>query len=260
MRHILEAQQFDREMLSALFAKANGWQAEQPMRGRIMASLFYEPSTRTRLSFESAMLRLGGSVITTENAREFSSAIKGESLEDSIRVISQYADVIVLRHYEEGSAARAAAVSSVPIINAGDGPGQHPTQALLDLYTIQRELGRLNDITIAFVGDLKHGRTVRSLAYLLSKYDGVQMRFISPCALELGEDLVTYLRKRDVRFIESARLEDARDADVVYMTRIQAERFEWNGEQPYRMTLEEASKLKAGAIIMHAATQWGNRA
>ena len=134
-----------------------------------MASLFYEPSTRTRFSFESAMLRLGGSVITTENAREFSSAAKGETLEDSIAVVNYYADLIVMRHYEMGASERASKVSSVPIINAGDGPGQHPTQALLDLYTIQRELGYIDNITIAMVGDLKNGRTVRSLAYLLGK-------------------------------------------------------------------------------------------
>src|SRR5215203_1110707 len=171
MRHIIESQQFDPAFIGDLFAVANEAEGarDASLHGRIMASLFYEPSTRTRLSFESAMLRLGGSVITTENAKEFSSAVKGETLEDSIKVISGYADLIVLRHFEEGASKRAAAVSSVPVINAGDGAGQHPTQALLDLYTIARELGRTADISIAFAGDLKHGRTIRSLAYLLGK-------------------------------------------------------------------------------------------
>ena len=210
MRHIIESQQFDRAFIGDLFAAAN--EAERTrdgaLRGRIMASLFYEPSTRTRLSFESAMLRLGGSVITTENAREFSSAIKGETLEDSVAIIGGYADVIVLRHFEEGASERAAAVSSVPVINAGDGPGQHPTQALLDLYTIERELGRADDIRIAFAGDLKHGRTIRSLAYLLGKYQGVTMHFISPPNLQVGADITEYLDRHDVSYDEGERLED----------------------------------------------------
>src|SRR5260370_13213697 len=140
------------------------------LNGRVMAALFYEPSTRTRLSFDAAMLRLGGQTMGTDNAREFSSAAKGETLEDTIRIVSGYSDVIVLRHYEEGAATRAAAASTVPVINAGDGQGQHPTQALLDLYTIRDELGRIDGIHIAMVGDLANGRTVRSLTYLLSKF------------------------------------------------------------------------------------------
>ena len=142
---------------------------------RIMASLFYEPSTRTRFSFETAMHRLGGRVISTENAAEFSSVAKGETLEDTIRMLNGYADVIVIRHYEVGSAKRAAAVSRVPIINAGDGMGQHPTQALLDLYTIRKEIGAIDGLKIAMVGDLAQGRTVRSLTYLLSKFRGVRL-------------------------------------------------------------------------------------
>src|SRR5207244_10082343 len=133
------------------------------LAGQLMAALFYEPSTRTRLSFEAAMLRLGGRTIGTDNAREFSSAAKGETLEDTIRIVSGYADVIVLRHYEEGAASRAAAASSVPVLNAGDGPGQHPTQALLDLYTIRDAIGHIDGLRIAMVGDLANGRTVRSL-------------------------------------------------------------------------------------------------
>src|SRR3989338_7133946 len=143
MKHIIESQQFDRKTIESIFRTADNLSKSKslPLRGKIMASLFYEPSTRTRFSFESAMLRLGGGVITTENAREFSSVAKGETLvEDTIRVVNNYADVIVLRHFEEEATQRAATVSKIPIINAGDGAGQHPTQALLDLYTIQREL------------------------------------------------------------------------------------------------------------------------
>src|SRR5579864_1411371 len=146
MRHVIESQQFDRPLLEEIFNLADGMRAvaaldgNSLLRGKIMATLFYEPSTRTRLSFEAAMTRLGGQVITTENAREFSSVAKGETLEDTVRVVGCYADVLVIRHYESGAAQRAAAYSPVLIINAGDGPGQHPTQALLDLFTIEAEL------------------------------------------------------------------------------------------------------------------------
>ena len=193
MRHILESQQFDLKTLQQIFRSADSFEKNQsrPLKGKIMATLFYEPSTRTRFSFESAMIRLGGGVITTENAAVFSSAAKGETLEDTIRVVSYYADVIVLRHPERGASERAAAVSKVPIINGGDGAGQHPTQALLDLYTIQRELGKIDDITIVFVGDLKNGRAVRSLAYLLAKYRNIRIVFVSPKGLKIGEDFKT---------------------------------------------------------------------
>src|SRR3990172_7520886 len=187
MKHVVESQQFGRKLLSSLFSMADKLEkkTETPLKGKIMAALFYEPSTRTRFSFESAMLRLGGSVITTENAKEFSSAAKGETLEDSIRVINNYVDVIVLRHYEEGASARAARVSRVPVINAGDGAGQHPTQALLDLYTIRKEIGKIDGLRIAMVGDLAQGRTVRSLAYLLSKFEDITMYFVAPPLLKM---------------------------------------------------------------------------
>src|SRR5258707_7328120 len=175
LRHVVESQQFSRPLLEELFDRADEIK-RQPhhfsgrLNGQVMAALFYEPSTRTRLSFESAMLRLGGRTMGTDNAREFSSAAKGETLEDTIRIVAGYADVIVLRHHEDGAARRAAAVSDVPVINAGDGKGQHPTQSLLDLFTVRDELGRLDGVRVAMVGDLANGRTARSLAYLLSKY------------------------------------------------------------------------------------------
>src|SRR5438132_12046932 len=175
MRHVIESQQFSRTLLEELFARADEIKREPHrfmgrLAGLAMAALFYEPSTRTRLSFEAAMLRLGGQTMGTDNAREFSSAARGETLEDTIRIVTGYADVIVLRHNEEGAAKRAASVSDVPIINAGDGPGQHPTQALLDQFTNRAEIAKLHRLRVAMGGDLANGRTVRSLAYLLSKF------------------------------------------------------------------------------------------
>jgi aspartate carbamoyltransferase catalytic subunit len=259
MKHIIESQQFDKRFIDTIFSIADNLETEnsKPLTGKILASLFYEPSTRTRFSFESAMLRLGGSVITTENAKEFSSATKGETLEDSIRVINNYADVIVLRHYEEGASRRAASVSKIPIINAGDGIGQHPTQALLDLYTIKTELGDINGITIALVGDLKHGRTIRSLAYLLGKYKDIKIYFVSPKALKVGAGIKEYLKKHDTSFHETETLEPIlSEIDVLYQTRIQKERFsslttykKFKG--CYQIDLKLVSKMKQKSIIMH---------
>ena len=259
MRHILESQQFDLKTLQQIFRSADSFEKNQsrPLKGKIMATLFYEPSTRTRFSFESAMIRLGGGVITTENAAVFSSAAKGETLEDTIRVVSHYADVIVLRHPERGASERAAAVSRVPIINGGDGAGQHPTQALLDLYTIQRELGKIDDITIVFVGDLKNGRTVRSLVYLLAKYRNIRIVFVSPKGLKMGEDVKSYLREHGFSYQE---LEDWKsvigETDVLYQTRIQKERFSSNREYnkykgQYVLRLQDAKEMKKRSIIMH---------
>lgn len=266
MRHVIEAQQFNREELETLFGSANECEKaylpadrgnQSPLEGKILASLFYEPSTRTRLSFESAMIRLGGNVLSTENAKEFSSAAKGETLEDTIRVVSHYADVIVLRHYETGAAEKAALVSGVPIINAGDGAGQHPTQALLDLYTIWRERGSIDGVKIALMGDLKNGRTVRSLGYLLGKYKNITIDLISPPELRIGEDIKIYLTKHGVSFVEHESFEDVITVvDVVYQTRIQKERFSNQEEYQkfkgrYILTPENTAGMKPGAILMH---------
>src|SRR3989338_2131578 len=192
IKHIVRAQQFDRNFLSDLFSEADRMKSignNNLLEGKIMATLFYVPSTRTRLSFEAAMKRLKGEVISTENARDFSSAVKGETLQDTIRIVNGYADVIVLRHYEDDASEKAVEVSSVPIINAGSGKGQHPTQTLLDLYTINGELKRIDGISIAMVGDLKRGRTVRSLSYVLSKFDNITIYFVSPENSEIGDDI-----------------------------------------------------------------------
>ena len=179
------------------------------LAGRILATVFYEPSTRTRLSFESAMLRMGGQIVSTENAREFSSAIKGETVEDTIRIINGYSDAIVIRHYEQGSARRAASVSNVPIINAGDGPGEHPTQALLDLYTIRHELGRLDNLRVALVGDLRFGRAVRSLAMLFTRTSGCELIFVSPPTVPMGDDVRAAFTEAGVPFRDEPDLSSA---------------------------------------------------
>jgi len=240
--HVLESQQFTPEILFDLFKRADELRDNSvySLDGKILATLFYEPSTRTRLSFESAMLKLGGKVIGTENAGEFSSAVKGESLEDSIRVISAYADCIVMRHKETGAAVKAAHVSDVPIINAGDGKGQHPTQALLDVYTIYREFGRLDNFKIAMVGDLASGRTVRSLCYLLGKFQNNEIIFVSPSNLRMKEDIKEYLLKHNIQFREEDDLiKILPEVDVIYMTRIQKE----------RISLEDYEKAKGKYVI-----------
>jgi aspartate carbamoyltransferase catalytic subunit len=226
--------------------------------GCIMASLFYEESTRTRFSFETAMLRLGGSVISTENARQFSSVSKGETLEDTIRIINGYSDVIVMRHYESGAARRAADISRVPIINAGDDTGQHPTQAFLDLYTIEKELGHLDNLSIAVVGDLANGRTVRSLCYLLAKYRNVRVYMVAPEAVRMRADIKEYLSRHDVKWSEEADLRAvASEADVLYQTRIQKERFGDRTEDylaargVYIVDKDLLSTMKSDSIIMH---------
>ncbi|KAJ1387322.1 Aspartate/ornithine carbamoyltransferase [Sesbania bispinosa] len=262
---IIEAQQFDRNILNAIFQVAQDMEniernspGSQILKGYLMATLFYEPSTRTRLSFESAMRRLGGEVLTTENAREFSSAAKGETLEDTIRTVEGYSDIIVIRHFESGAARRAAAIADIPIINAGDGPGQHPTQALLDIYTIEREIGKLDGIKVGLVGDLANGRTVRSLAYLLAKYKDVKIYFVAPDVVKMKDDIKDYLTSMGVEWEESSDLvEVASECDVVYQTRIQKERF---GERidlyekargKYIVNQDILKVMQEDAVVMH---------
>lgn len=262
LRHVIESQQFSRPLLEELFARADEMKSQPHhfsgrLNGQVMAALFYEPSTRTRLSFEAAMLRLGGRTIGTDNAREFSSAAKGETLEDTMRIVSGYADVIVLRHNEEGAARRAAAVSSVPVINAGDGKGQHPTQALLDLYTIRDELGHVDGIRIAMVGDLANGRTVRSLTYLLSKFRDIRVTFVAPPQVAMRQDIKDHLDEHHVPWAETPDLDAVLpQVDVVYQTRIQKERFEDDASYlevkgVYRIDTETMSRLRKNAIVMH---------
>ena len=258
LNYLVESQQLTVDIIFRLFDLDDELRGpvKNYLSGEVLATLFYEPSTRTRLSFESAMLRLGGSVISTENAKEFSSAIKGESLKDTIRTVSSYADVIAMRHFEKGAAKTAVSVSSVPILNAGDGGGQHPTQSLLDLYTIWRELGRVENFCIVMVGDLRYGRTVRSLCYLLGKFQNVKIIFISPDHLSIKNDIKEYLLRHNVSFEEQENLESCLPyADIVYMTRIQKERMsdeelsKSNGS--YKITEENLQLLRKPARLLH---------
>jgi aspartate carbamoyltransferase catalytic subunit len=203
------------------------------------------------------MLRLGGRTIGTDNAREFSSVAKGETLEDTIRIVAGYADVIVLRHHEEGAALRAASVSDVPVINGGDGKGQHPTQALLDLYTIRDELGRLDGVRVAMVGDLANGRTARSLAYLLTKFRDVEVWFVAPEQVAMGRDIKDQLEEHGVPWHETDDLDAVLPAvDVVYQTRIQKERFADEASYlavkgVYVIDAAAMSRMRRDAIVMH---------
>ncbi|MFH1054554.1 MAG: aspartate carbamoyltransferase [Candidatus Altiarchaeota archaeon] len=194
------------------------------MRGKVLASLFYEPSTRTRLSFESAMERMGGQVLGYES-ESVTSVSKGETLWDTVKMVEQYADVIVMRHRIEGAPRLAGEASTKPVINAGDGANQHPTQTLLDLYTIKKENGTLDGLNVGFVGDLKYGRTVHSLCIALSQFK-TKMYFISPEALSMPESYLEDLQKKKRPYVEEADLmKVVGELDVIYMTRIQKERF-----------------------------------
>ncbi len=224
------------------------------MQGKVMSTLFFEPSTRTRMSFEGAMHRLGGSVLTMADSKS-SSATKGETLSDSIRVISSYSDIIVIRHPMEGAARLSAKFSSVPVINGGDGSGQHPTQTLLDLYTVFREFSSLSGLTITLLGDLKYGRTVHSLLLALARYD-VKVNLVSPGILRIPDHILGRISGK-IDVLETEKLDDAlADSDVIYVTRIQKERFadmnEYKGViGSYSIDQKMLAQMKERAIIMH---------
>lgn len=267
--HVLGAKQFNRESLEDLFETAQRMErivedgGSNLYQNKIMTTLFFEPSTRTRLSFESAISRLGGKVIGTENASQFSSVTKGETLEDTIRVVSTYCDVIVMRHTEIGAAERAAKYATVPILNAGDGGGEHPTQALLDMYTIKKELGHLDRLHIVMVGDLANGRTVHSLAYLLANYDDIHISFTGPSNVPIPAYVKEYLTKMNVSFEEESDLDKvAKSADVIYQTRIQKERFSSSEEYEkafgqYNIDVNILKLMKKDCIILHPLPRAG---
>jgi aspartate carbamoyltransferase catalytic subunit len=258
---ILSAKQFTREDLEYLLnwsikIENDKKKYSECMKGKIMGTLFYEPSTRTRLSFESAMLRLGGSV-TGFSSAAVSSVKKGETLADTIRTVSNYTDLIVLRHNKDGAAKHAAHFSDVPVINAGSGSGEHPTQSLLDLLTIQQECGRVDGLNIGLIGDLKFGRTVHSLTYLLANYD-VNLYLISPHSLKMQNRVMEYVHdKGNVKITETPDfLETIPKLDVIYMTRIQKERFPDPEEYDqvkdiFRFEKKNLKSLKPNAKIMH---------
>jgi len=259
LRHVIESQQFTVPLLMELFDRSRGMERVVARGGsldyqhKIMATLFYEPSTRTRFSFEAAMHRLGGRVLSTEQARTFSSAVEGEQIEDSIRIIGSFSDVIVVRHHEVGGAKRAAQVSPVPIINAGDGDGgQHPTQALLDLYTIYRERP-INGLSVAIIGELDKGRTARSLAYLLAKFDRIKIFFVSPSWLQMRHDILEYLDQHGVSYeLESDLSRVIGEVDVVYQTRIRPDRVaDIHSLRKYSINSDVLRRMKADAMILH---------
>lgn len=260
-KHVLSMREFSREeidsvldLASFLEPYARGRRSDM-LAGKILALLFFEPSTRTRMSFETAMKRLGGAVINLGPA-EGSSISKGESLADTVRVIGGYADALVIRHPKEGSARLASQFSPVPVLNAGDGAGHHPTQTLLDLYTIKKEQGHIDNLSVALVGDLKYGRTVHSLAYALSLY-GADITLVSPPSLRMPEAIRSDLFSKGTSVRETNDLSVVvNNVDVLYMTRIQRERFpdpqEYNKvARCYRLTPESLVKARENLIIMH---------
>ena len=250
-----------RRMRELIDAPGGHDQLRQELRHKILLSHFYEPSTRTRLSFEFAALHLGMHVLTTENAGEFSSAAKGETVAHSLKVISLYRpDVIVMRHKQDGIASHIASHSRVPLINGGDGRDQHPTQALLDIFTIFDEMGTVEDLTIGYGGDLAYSRVVRSGIFLLAKSKRIKFILASDPRFRLGEDLKAHLQEHGVEFQETESMEYLiRRADVVYWTRTQTERIEDEAlkadtpaiQQRFTIGLEEVSWMKPGAILMH---------
>ena len=245
-KDILHGNQFSKKEIEAVMKVASEFEKELKkkgviplMKGKLLATLFFEPSTRTRLSFETAMQRLGGGVISMASA-ESSSAAKGETVADTARTVDQYTDLIVIRHPRVGSAKEAADAADVPVLNAGDGAGQHPTQALLDIYTIKKEVGSLKNLAISLVGDLKNGRTVHALVELLSQFEA-KLYCVSPSLLRMPEEIVTHLRNQGVKVVETENLKEAASqSQLIYITRIQKERF---------ADLAEYERLKGAYVI-----------
>jgi aspartate carbamoyltransferase len=268
-RDILSIKQFDKESLDYIF----DWSLEMSrivdspykadlLSRKILANVFYEPSTRTSSSFTAAMERLGGSVIPITSGVQYSSVAKGEDLEDTMRTLEQYSDVIVLRHPDTGSAAIAAKAVSIPLINAGDGVGEHPTQALLDYVTVRKEQGRVDGLTVTMLGDMKHGRTVHSLARLLSLYD-VKLNYVSPEILRMPPEIMEELRAKGVQQSEHEDLSEVlQDTDVLYVTRVQKERFDDTAlyeslKMRYVVTPDILRKGKESLTIMHPLPRVG---
>ncbi len=260
--HIIESQQYTEEFLDAIFERTNYYAKQLEANSdniavfsdRLAFSVFFEESTRTRFSFETAAHKLGMDVVGSEAAKMFSSIAKGESIEDMIRVLEgYYPDVIILRTDEEGLVPRAANTTDIPVISAGDGKGQHPTQSLLDLYTIKNELGRRGKLKVVFGGDLANGRTVRSLAYLLARYPGNSFHFISPPELSLSDDIRDFLLESGANVSESNSIgESFDDADVVYWTRTQLEKgSDDKSIKEIVLSAKDAKRLPKHAIILH---------
>jgi aspartate carbamoyltransferase len=262
-KNILSVNQFSRSDLDYIFGVAHEMRSMVErvgtfdlLKGKILANLFFEPSTRTSSSFMAAMQRLGGAVIPISEVK-FSSVAKGESLPDTVRTLGCYADVIVIRHPEVGSAALAAQHAGKPVINAGDGVGEHPTQALLDTFTVREELGRLDDLTVTMLGDLKYGRTVHSLARILTKFDKVRLNYVSPEILRMPRYVMDEVASKGVPQAEFTSLDRVLpETDVLYVTRVQRERFEDPADydkvkDAFVVSPEVMKPAKAEMIVMH---------
>ncbi len=258
MKHVLSSDQYTRKSLEEVFRLAekirnNPNEYAHKLDDKIIAIMFYEPSTRTRLSFETAALKLGAKIITTENAGEFSSAAKGETIQDTVQVIAGYADALVIRHKSDTSAVDAASVEKIPVINAGAGKGEHPTQALLDLYTIERKKGKIDGVRVAILGDLLYGRTIHSLIKLLSLYDNVEIYGLSKEAFALPQEYIDMLKERGIEYKKCTSFDELpKDIDVIYHTRIQAERFEGDfGKEEFIINEKVLNTFSDHTILMH---------
>jgi aspartate carbamoyltransferase catalytic subunit len=253
-RDIISIRDFTREEIELILEKAEEISNNKRplLKGKTLGLLFFEPSTRTKLSFEVAMQRLGGEVVGFSDS-QLTSITKGESLTDTIKTVEAYTDIIVIRHSKEGSARLSGKVSKNPVINAGDGPNQHPTQTLLDLYTIKKQLGRL-DTNVTLIGDLKYGRTVHSLAYALAMFDA-QINLVSPKGLEMPEEVIEDLKAAGAK-IHASNILDVGNTNVLYVTRIQKERFPDPEEYEkvkgaYKITLDTLENARDDLIILH---------
>lgn len=261
-RSLVSVRDLDRGRIDTILDEAERFQKaldgdgpETVAEDQVLAALFYEPSTRTRLSFESAMQRLGGDTITISEAST-SSVAKGESLADTVRVVSGYADAIVLRHPSQGSARLAARFADVPVVNAGDGAGEHPTQTLTDMLTIRRAAGNLEEATVVMAGDLRYGRTVHSLGLALAKY-GAEIRFVPVGDLDIPSDLLEEIEKGASVTFEDSIEEALPQADILYQTRVQEERIEGSGARPETVTLDTLREAPADLKVMHPLPRVG---
>ncbi len=264
MKNILSTKQFTKEDIESILSRAvtiekdikNGT-VKKVLADKVIACIFFEPSTRTRLSFETAAIRLGANIISVENALASSSSFKGETIEDTARMLSCYADAIVIRHHKSGSADIASSVATSSIINAGDGANQHPSQALLDVYTIKKEYGHLDNLSIAFVGDLKNSRPLHSLMPIFLFYPNNTFYFVSPKELAISEELRQELEDKNIKFIETQNMEEVLPkVDVLYMTRVQKERFDniedyEKVKDSFLLKGEHLDLLKMKSMILH---------
>ena len=258
MKHVLSAEQYTRESLEEIFnltddIKANPEKYSHKLDGKIVAVMFYEPSTRTRLSFETAALKLGAKIITTENAAFNSSGKKGETLQDTVKILQGYADAIVIRHSSETMPQDAASVATVPILNGGAGKGEHPTQALLDVYTIREYRKSLDGVKIAILGDLLNGRTIHSLLRLVSLYDNVEIYGLSKECFALPQEYIDMLKMRGIEYKKCNSFDEIpKDVDVLYHTRIQSERFEGDfGKEEYIINKNVLNQFSENTIVLH---------